>query len=143
MDPSSLLGPIDLIAPVIEYLIFGLVIVNMGTRFFQHKRHKAAVASGAASLSREPIHVASNLALVLATFYFLSLEYHSGVVLATLVVGLFITDFFEFESRQVEVRNDMELEPPKAAIAASGLVFLYAFYLSLFFIIAPVWRAIV
>lgn len=138
-----MLGPIDWLAPFIEYIVFVLVLANMGTRLHQHRRHEAAVEAGAESLTREPAHIATNVALVLATFYFLSTDYHGGIVLATLVLGLIITDLFEFESRQVEAREGMPLERPKASMFASGLVLLYAFYLSLFFVIEPVWRLIV
>lgn len=143
MDPSTMLGPIDLLAPYITYLIMALVVVNMATRHRQHGRHKAAVRDGEEELSRWLPHTAMNVLLILATFYFLSIDYHGGVVLGVLVLGLVITDFFEIEARQVEARNGRPLDAPKASIVASGLVLLYAFYLSLFFLIEPVWSAIV
>lgn len=142
MDPSSMLGPIDALEPVIEYLILGVVVLNLATRNFQHRRHQQAVAEGAEHLSRHPAHVTSNVAMVLASLYFLSVDYHGGVVMTVLVLGLVITDFFEFEARQVEARNGRALDTPKAALVISGLVFVYAFYLSLFFVIEPVWEAI-
>lgn len=142
MAPSSMLGPIDLLAPVIEYVILGLVVANLGTRLFQHRRHEAAVEAGADSLSRHPAHVATNVGLVLASLYFLSTDYHGGIVLTTLVISLVIVDLFEFESREVELRNGHDLQRPRAAIAASGLVFLYAFYLSVFFVVEPLWRVV-
>lgn len=137
-----MLGPIDLLAPVIEYLILALVVANLGTRHLQHRRHKATAEAGGETLSRHPAHVATNVGLLLASMYFLTTDYHGGVVLMTLVITLIIVDLFEFESRQVELRNDRDLETPRVAIAASGLVFLYAFYLSVFFIVEPAWRLV-
>ena len=81
--------------------------------------------------------------LVLASFYFLTLSHHSGIVLSVLVVGMVLADFFEFEARLVEARQDLPLEPPKGAMVASALVLLYAAYLALFFVIEPVWSRIV
>jgi len=63
--------------------------------------------------------------------------------MSVIAVGLLLTDFFEFESRQVEARNDMSFERPKGAVAASLLALLYAGYQSLFVVIEPVWSAIV
>jgi hypothetical protein len=80
---------------------------------------------------------------VLGSFYLLSLHHHAGMVLSTLVLGLFLTDFFEFEAKEVELRKDEKLSSPKGAMTASFVVFLYAGYLSLFFLIEPIWSAIV
>ena len=60
-----------------------------------------------------------------------------GMILMIPVIGLFITDFFEFESREVEARNDMEFERPKAALGVSVLVLIYAAYYGLQFLYAP------
>jgi hypothetical protein len=65
------------------------------------------------------------------------------MVFSILFLGVFITDLFEFESRQVEVRNDRPLDAPKGAIAASVLALLYILYQTLFFVVAPVWNAVV
>lgn len=143
MEPA-IFGPLDaILAPVIEDVIFVLVLVNMGTRWLAHRSYLAQAASDAEEISRHLVHEASNVVLVLVAFYFLTLQHHAGIVLATLVLGLIITDFFEFESRQVEVRNDMAVERPKGAMAASLLVFAYAFFLSLFSVIQPFWDAII
>lgn len=142
MDPSTMLGPIDFLKPIIEYLVLILVVANMATRHREHQYLLDQVKDDVEELTRYRPHVASNVALILATFYFLSTDYHGGVVLSILVIGMFISDFFEFEARQVQVRNDRDLEVPKASIIASGVVFLYAFYLSLFFVIEPAWRLI-
>ncbi len=142
MDPSTMLGPIDLLAPVIEYVVFVLIVANMGTRHLQHRRHKAQYERDASALTRHPIHLASNLLLILATFYLLSVDYHGGIILSVLVIGLVITDFFEFESRQVELRIGETLDVPKAAIFASGLTLLYAAYVAFFHVLEPAWRVV-
>jgi hypothetical protein len=54
-----------------------------------------------------------------------------------------ITDFFEYESRLVEARQELQFERPKAAIAASVLVVLYAGYLALFWIIKGPFEAVI
>jgi hypothetical protein len=145
MQPLSLLGPIDVLAPYVEYVVFALVLVNMGTRWWAYRdyRQQARSDDHEEELSRNVVHEVSNVVLVLASFYLLTLHHHAGIVLSTLVIGLFLTDFFEFEAKEVELRNDEELSSPKGALTASFVVFLYAGYLSLFYIIAPVWNAIV
>lgn len=137
-----MLGPIDWLAPVIEYLVLVLIVVNMGTRHLQHRHHRRAFDADAESLARHPVHTASNVALVLGAFYLLTVQYHAGLIFSVLVLGLVITDFFEVESRRVELRTGGDLEAPKAAIVASGLAFLYAFYISLFFLLEPAWRLV-
>jgi hypothetical protein len=57
------------------------------------------------------------------------------MVLSVLVLGLFLTDFFEFEARKVEARRDVPLDRPKGSIAAGMLVLAYAGYQALFFLI--------
>jgi len=125
------------------YVLLILAVVNIGTRAFQHRKHVTQAEDGAEELTRHPVHVASNVLLVLASFYYVSLNQHSGIVASTLIVGLFLTDFFEFEARKVEARRGIELERPKGAIAASALVLMYVAYITLFFIVAPVWNSVV
>jgi hypothetical protein len=148
MEPLSLLGPIDAFFEdviAIEYVVFALVLFNMGTRWWAYRDYRKQARSDDhdEELSRNVLHEASNVVLVLASFYLLSLHHHAGIVLSTLVLGLFITDFFEFEAREVELRNEEELSSPKGALTASLVVFLYAGYLSLFFVIEPIWNSLV
>jgi hypothetical protein len=146
MQPLSMFGPIDaVLGPIVEYVVFALVLVNMGTRWlaYQDYRQQARSDDHEEELDRNILHEASNVVLVLASFYLLTLHHHAGIVLSSLVLGLFITDFFEFEAKEVELRKEKELSSPKGALTASALVFLYAGYLSLFFVIEPVWSAIV
>lgn len=143
MVEPAILGPIDvLLAPVIEYVVLVLVLANLGTRYLAHGSH-VRQAEEAEDVRRHRLHELSNVVLVVASFYYLSLHHHSGVVLATLVVGTVLTDFFEFEARQVEARQDLPIEQPTGAIIASAVVLLYAAYLSLFFVVEPVWSSIV
>ena len=146
MEPLSLLGPIDtLFADIIEYVVFALVLVNMGTRWWAYRDYRKQARSDDydEELSRNWLHEVSNVVLVLGSFYLLSLHHHAGMVLSTLVLGLFVTDFFEFEAREVELRSDEKLSSPKGALSASFVVFLYAGYLSVFFLIEPLWTQVI
>ncbi|MFB6102731.1 MAG: hypothetical protein ABEJ73_09210 [Haloplanus sp.] len=136
-------GALDALEPYIAHVVLALVVVNMFTRIRAHAVHERQVEDGAEELSRYLPHSATSIALVLASFAFLIVEPHGGMVMTVIVVGLFLSDFFEFESRQVEARNDMTFERPKGAVAASLLALLYAGYQSLFVFIQPVWSAIV
>ena len=136
-------GALDALEPYIAHVVLALVVVNMLTRIRAHSVHADQVADGADELSRYLPHSLSTIALVLTSFVFLLIEPHGGMVMSVLVVGLFVTDFFEFESRQVEARNGMTFERPKGAVAASLLALLYAGYQSLFIFVQPVWNAIV
>lgn len=146
MEPSvPIFGPIDtLLAPYIAYILLVLVVVNMASRAMEHNQHVRQANDGSAEdITRNPIRVATNVALVLGGFYYATVHYHAGVVFSMLVVGLFITDLFEIESRRVEARREIEIERPKGAITASVLVLLYIAYQTLFFLIAPYWNAVV
>jgi hypothetical protein len=128
---------------VIEYVILALVVVNIGTRLFAHRQHKAQADEGAEAMGRSIVHEVSNVVLVLVSLYYLTLHHHGGMVMSVLVLGLFLTDFFEFEARKVEARRGIEIERPKGAIAASLLALAYAAFQSVFFIVEPIWTSIV
>jgi len=136
-------GALDALEPYVAHVVLALVVVNMLTRIRAHSVHQRQVDDGADELSRYLPHALTTLALVLVSFVFLLVEPHGGMVMSVLAVGLLLTDFFEFESRRVEARNDMTFERPKGAVAASLLTLLYAGYQSLFVFIAPIWNAIV
>jgi hypothetical protein len=136
-------GALDALEPYIAHVVLALVVVNMFTRIRAHSVHESQVEDGADELSRYLPHTITTVALVLASFVFLIVESHGGMVMSVIAVGLFLTDFFEFESRQVEARNDMTFERPKGAVAASLLALLYAGYQSLFVFIQPLWRLVV
>jgi hypothetical protein len=136
-------GALDALEPYIAHVVLVLVLVNMFTRIRAHAVHERRVTDGAEELSRYTPHSASTLALVLASFVYLIVEPHGGMVMSVIAVGLLLTDFFEFESRQVEARNDLAFERPKGAVAASLLALLYAGYQSLFVFVEPLWNAII
>lgn len=140
------LGALDAVVgavSTVEYLLLALLLVNMITRVLAHSRHVSEAADEVESLSRHPMHIASNVALLLVSFYYTTLSQESGIVATTLVLGLFITDFFEFEARNAELRREVSLDAPKGAIGASLLALLYIGYLSLFRFVEPIWTAIV
>ena len=146
MQPLSLFGPIDaLLAGDVEVVVFALVLINMGTRWWAYRdyRQQARSDDHEEELDRNLLHEVSNVVLVLGSFYLLTLHHHAGIVLSSLVLGLFVTDFIEFEAREVELRNEEEISSPKGAMTASFVVFLYAGYISLFYVVAPIWNAIV
>lgn len=144
MVEPAILGPIDtLLAPVIEYVILAFVLVNLLTRYLANRSHRRQAEDGPEAVSRYTPHEVSNVVLVLLAFYFTTVNHHSGMVLSMLVVGTMLTDFFEYEGRLVEARQDMPIEAPKGAIAGSMLVAAYAAYLALFFLVEPLWNAIV
>lgn len=141
--PLGVLDSVIGATAVIEYILLGLLLLNMVTRILAHRQHLQAASDGADSLSRHPFHVASNVLLLLTVFYYTTLHQHAGIVATSLVLGIFLTDFFEFEARNVELRREVDLDQPKGAIAASLLALLYIGYLATFQFIAPVWNAVV
>ena len=150
MIEPAIFGPIDAVLtqelgpqPLIAYVVFVLVLANMGTRYLAHRRHVRQSKSDDPVISRQPVHELTNVAVLLFAFYFMTVEYHAGVVLLTLVLAMFLADFFEIEARRVEIREDRELEQPKGALVASVVVLAYAAYIALFFVVAPLWNAIV
>lgn len=146
MEPFvSLFGPIDaILAPYITYILLVLLLANMGARVLEFKQHEEQAQSGDwKDITRHPLRVATSFLLIVGSFYYLTVHQHGGMVFAILVLGIFITDLFEFESRQVEVRQGVDLDRPFGSISASALALLYILYQTLFFVIAPVWNAII
>lgn len=144
MVEPAIFGPIDaVLEPGIEFVVLVLVLINMATRLVAHRVHVQQANDGADAIRRYVPHEVTNGLLVLAAFYYTTLFQHSGIVLSMLVVGMVIADFFELEARKVETRENRTLDTPKGAIAGSLLVLAYAAFLSVFFIIEPVWNAIV
>ncbi|WP_380674636.1 DUF7313 family protein [Salinigranum sp. GCM10025319] len=148
MQPLQFLVPLDpLVAAesVIPFVVLALVVANMATRLLAHRAHVRQAEEGDNDelLSRYTPHSVTTVLLVLASFAFLIVAPHGGMVMTVLVLGVFLADFFEFESRRVEARNEMEMERPKAAVTASLVALLYAGFQSLFFIVEPIWTTIV
>ncbi|PSP37678.1 hypothetical protein BRC71_12035 [Halobacteriales archaeon QH_7_65_31] len=144
-------GPVDdllaqnvLSAPLIAYLLLGLVVLNMIGRALEYKQHQSQAASGDwRDVTRHPLRVGTNFLLVVGAFYYMTIAHHGGLVFSTLVVSVFLTDLFEFESRQVEVRNDRELTAPKGAVTASVFALAYILFQTFFFVVAPFWSQVV
>lgn len=146
VDPSvAFIGPLDsFVGKYIVYVILVLALASMVTRQIQHSRNVDEAEEGDESaLTMLPAHWATMGLLVVASFYYTTHHHHGGVVLSTLVLGAFITDFFEFEARRVEVREGHEFDKPKGAIVASLLVLLYAAYQSIFVFVRPLWDAVI
>jgi uncharacterized membrane protein len=150
----SIFGPLDAViggSQTMAYVLLGLVLFNIVTRIVSYRHfvseaeriQESDAEDSVDSLRPHPIHIASNVLLLLGAFYYTSLDQHTGIVVTTLVLGVFITDFFEVESQRVDVRRDLDVEPPKGTIAASLLTLLYVGYLSLFQFVEPLWSAIV
>jgi hypothetical protein len=148
MQPLQFLVPLDpLVAAesLIPFVVLVLVVANMVTRLLAHRTHVEQAEEGEddEAISRYTPHTVTTVLLVLASFAFLIVAPHGGMVMSVLVLGVFLADFFEFEARRVEARNEMTMERPKAAVTASIVALLYASFQSLFFIVEPVWTAIV
>jgi hypothetical protein len=142
---ASLFGVVDsVLRPYVGLIILGLVLVNMGARAFEYRSIVSQAREGGVdAVTRSPVRVATNYLLLALTFYFTTVEYHAGTVLSVLVVGMVITDLFEFESRLVEIRQDFSLDRPKASIAASVVVLMYISYITLFQYVKPLWTQVV
>ncbi|MFB6301747.1 MAG: hypothetical protein ABEH78_02625 [Haloferacaceae archaeon] len=146
MDPLQFLVPVGALeaaSPVITYGLLLLALANMGTRYAAHEQYASQAEDGAEAISRHVPHVVTSFLLVLFAFAFTVIEPHGGIVASVLVVGTLVADFFEFESRKVEARNGMEIERPKSALVGSMIVLAYVAYQSLFFVIQPVWNAVI
>lgn len=148
MQPLQFAVPLDaleVLEPVITYVILGLVLLNMLTRILAHRRHVDQAEDGDddEELSRFLPHTVTTVLLVLASFVLLLLEPHGGMVMSILALGLLVTDFFEYESRCVEARTGEKLERPKAALGASALLLVYAAFQALFVFVAGYWSLLV
>ncbi|MFC6826304.1 DUF7313 family protein [Halopelagius fulvigenes] len=139
------LGALEVLEPYIRYIILGLVLVNMVTRVLAHRKHVNQAEDGEddEELSRFLPHSITTVLLILASFTLLLIEPHGGMVMSILALGLFLTDFFEYESRRVEARTDKKIERPKAAVGASVLLLFYAAFQALFFLVEGYWNAVV
>lgn len=134
MDPATMFGPLDAIltstvlgVELVKYLLVVLVLANMATRILAYQRNVSeAEDEDVETASRHPLHTASTIVLILTTFYYTTYEQHGGVVLTMLVLGMFLTDFFEFETRSVDLRKDKAVRRPNGALFASLLVLAYA-----------------
>jgi hypothetical protein len=140
-----LIGTVDgLLTAAIPFIVFALALVNLLTRFLAHRTHLSqADEHGADGITRSSLHELTTFVLVLATFYYVLVDLHFGVALAIFALTIFITDFFEFESRLVEARTDRPLEAPKAAIGATLLLVTYAGFVTLVALFGSFWTPVI
>ena len=129
---------------LVEFLLLFLVVLNMGIRYLSHRRHqRQAVEGGPDAITRFLALEVSTVVLVLASFVYMTIHYHGGMIISILAITVLISDFFEFEARKVEARNELPLESPRAAIGASIVLLAYVSYVALFFLVEPFWSAVV
>ena len=147
MQPLQFVVPLldifEVIGEYLVYVVLVLVLANMVTRILAHNRHEREAEDDSEELSRYTPHTATNVLLILASMLYLAVEPHSGMVTVILVLGVFFSDFFEFEARQVEARTNEPIERPKASIAASVILLLYVAYVGLFFLVKGYWNLVV
>lgn len=144
MNPL-LFGPIDtVLMPYISLIVFVLILLNMVTRYMAHRNHLRGFSErGEDGITRHTVHVASTIVLVLACFYYATVSLTFGITLSVFALALLLTDFFEFESRLVEARTERPIEQPKAAVALSILMFVYAIYPVVVLLVGPFWQGII
>lgn len=132
------------LAAAIPFIVLVLAIANAATRNVAHRQNvEQAEEHGAEGIERYPVHSAMNVLLVLATFYYVLVDLHTGVILATFALTLLITDLFEHESRLVEARTDRPIEMPKAAIGASLFLLAYAGFVVLVELFGAFWTPVI
>lgn len=138
-------GTIDaILIPVLPFIALVLVLFNVATRYLAHRQYvEQADDYGPEGIERNTVHSLTTILLVLVTFYYILVDLHTGVVLATFALTMFLADFFEFESRLVEARTDRQLEPPKAAIGASAFLLAYAGYVVLVELFGAFWSPVI
>ena len=147
MQPLQFVVPLldifEVIGEYLVYVVLVLVLANMVTRILAHNRHEKEAEDDSEELSRYAPHTATNVLLVLVSMLYLVVKPHSGMVTVILVLGVFFSDFFEFEARQVEARTNEPIERPKASVAASVILLLYVAYVGLFFLVKGYWNLVV
>jgi hypothetical protein len=152
MAEVNIFGPVDSILAsgiglgevlVIEVIILALVLANFGTRKIAHEHQKSQAAESAEAVSRFVPHEVTNVLLVVAAFYYMTVDHHAGLVMSVLVLGVVLTDFFEFEARKVEARRDLSLDRPKGALVAGVVALSYAGYQVVNFLIKGPISAII
>lgn len=147
MDPLQFLIPLDWLEVVGPYLPLAILVValaNAVTRFLGHQRQVRQAADGdETAVTRYTSHTVTNVVLILLGTLYLVYEPPGGMILAAFIFTMFFADFFEYEARLTEIRNNMPVERPKSALVASLLVLAYAAYKGLFFIVEPYWSQIV
>ena len=144
MQPLQVEAIDAVLASIIPFIVLVLAIVNATTRYLAYRRHvRQAREHGAEGVERYFVHSVTTIALVLTSFYYILVELHPGVVLATFALAMFLADFFEYEARLVEARTDRPLELPKAGIGASLFFVSYAGYVVLVTVFGAFWSPVI
>ncbi|MFA9517655.1 hypothetical protein ACERIT_10630 [Halopenitus sp. H-Gu1] len=144
MDPLQFLVPLgwlEIVGPALPFAILTLAVVNIATRHRAHAKH-VEQAADSDSVEQYFPHVFSTVGLVLVSFLFTLVQPTGGAIISVIAVTILVADLFEFEARNVEARNEMDIEKPKSAIAASSLVVIYALYYVLVTIEATFWSGL-
>ena len=136
------LGWLAVVGPILPFAILTMVAVNAVTRLLAHRQHVRQAREGDA-VERHTLHDVTTVGLVLLCFLFAVHRPVGGALLSTVAVTVFLADLFEFEARNVEARNDLSIERPKGAMAASAILLLFAAYYGLFFVIDPIADALI
>ncbi|MFC6614962.1 hypothetical protein ACFQAS_08380 [Halopenitus salinus] len=144
MDPLQFLVPLgwlSVVGPAIPFAILTLAVANVATRHRAHTKH-VEQAADSDSVDQYLPHVFTNFGLVLVSFLFTLINPTGGAIISVIAVTILVADLFEHEARNVEARNEMEIEKPKSTIAASSLVLIYAIYYVLHALNATFWSGL-
>ena len=147
MQPLQFLVPLDALealAPVLPFVVLGFVVLNILTRLLQHRKHAAQADDSDDAVQRWLPHTLTTLGMVFASFLFMIVAPHGGMVMSALALSVFVSDFFEYEARRVEARSkSKELGRPTTAIGSAVFALLYASYQGFFYLIEPLWNSII
>ncbi|SEH40027.1 hypothetical protein SAMN05192561_101581 [Halopenitus malekzadehii] len=144
MDPLQFLVPLDWLAvvgPALPFAILVLSLANVATRRRAHTKHVEQAADGD-SVDRYFPHVFTTIGLVLVSFLFTLVQPTGGAIISMVAATVLLTDAFEFEARNVEARNELEIERPKSSIAIVPIVIVFALYYSLVALNATFWSGL-
>jgi hypothetical protein len=140
------IGALDAVGPILPFAILILLVVNLLTRYIQHKNHRvqAAIAEDDAAIRRFAPHSFTTMGAVVLALAYLITAPHGGMIMTALVLAVLFTDLFEYEARLVEARSkSLEISTPTSALGATAVAILYAAYQAVFFLIEPIWSTIV
>ena len=140
------IGALDPLAPIFPLAILVLLVVNLVTRYIQHQNHRvqATLADDDAAMRRFAPHSFTTVGTVVLSLLYLITTPHGGMIMTALVLAVLFTDLFEYEARLVEARSkSLEISTPTSALGATTVAILYAAYQALFFLLEPLWSAIV
>lgn len=144
MDPLQFLVPlgwIEVVGPMLPFAILVMTVANVVTRHLAHNQH-VEQARERDEVDQYFPHAFTNFGLLIVCLLFTIYHVTGGAILSIIVITMVIADFFEFEARNVEARNDLTVEKPKSSIFTSGLVLIWTAYYVLVAANLPLWEAI-